>query len=81
MQQNDNDGSSDHQNREPILHHGRPEEEPIPSLSQSVSFADIASLAGTFIERKAEDARPLLPKAAFFMGDLRDGLPMVRARK
>jgi hypothetical protein len=23
------------------------------------------------------DARPLLPKAAFFMGDLRDGLPMV----
>lgn len=26
----------------------------------------------------ARDARPLLPKAAFFMGDLRDGLPMVR---
>ena len=25
----------------------------------------------------ARDARPLLPKAAFFMGDLRDGLPMV----
>jgi hypothetical protein len=25
------------------------------------------------------DARPILPKAAFFMGDLRDGLPMVRA--
>jgi hypothetical protein len=24
------------------------------------------------------DARPLLPSAAFFMGDLRDGLPMVR---
>lgn len=24
------------------------------------------------------DARPILPKAAFFMGDLRDGLPMVR---
>ena len=24
-----------------------------------------------------EDARPLLPKAAFFMGDLRDGLPML----
>ena len=23
------------------------------------------------------DARPLLPRAAFFMGDLRDGLPMV----
>lgn len=23
------------------------------------------------------DARPLLPKAAFFMGDMRDGLPMV----
>jgi hypothetical protein len=23
------------------------------------------------------DARPFLPKAAFFMGDLRDGLPMV----
>ena len=25
------------------------------------------------------DARPLLPKAAFFLGDLRDGLPMVRS--
>jgi hypothetical protein len=25
------------------------------------------------------DARPILPKAAFFMGDLRDGLPMVSA--
>jgi hypothetical protein len=24
------------------------------------------------------DARPVLPSAAFFMGDLRDGLPMVR---
>lgn len=26
------------------------------------------------------DARPILPKAAFFMGDLRDGLPMVRTK-
>jgi MFS family permease len=26
---------------------------------------------------EASDARPLLPKAAFFMGDLRDGLPML----
>lgn len=25
-----------------------------------------------------QDARPILPKAAFFMGDLRDGLAMVR---
>jgi hypothetical protein len=25
----------------------------------------------------APDARPILPKAAFFLGDLRDGLPMV----
>lgn len=25
-----------------------------------------------------QDARPILPRAAFFMGDLRDGLPMVR---
>ena len=24
-----------------------------------------------------QDARPLLPKASFFLGDLRDGLPMV----
>jgi hypothetical protein len=23
------------------------------------------------------DARPILPKIAFFLGDLRDGLPMV----
>jgi hypothetical protein len=29
----------------------------------------------------APDARPLLPKAAFYMGDLRDGLPMVRYRE
>jgi hypothetical protein len=29
-------------------------------------------------EQWAADARPLLPKAAFFLGDLRDGLPMVR---
>ena len=26
------------------------------------------------------DARPILPLAAFFLGDLRDGLPMVRIR-
>jgi hypothetical protein len=26
----------------------------------------------------APDARPILPKAAFFLGDLRDGIPMVR---
>jgi len=25
-----------------------------------------------------QDARPILPKAAFFLGDLRDGIPMVR---
>jgi hypothetical protein len=29
----------------------------------------------------APDARPILPKAAFFLGDLRDGLPMVRHGK
>jgi hypothetical protein len=29
----------------------------------------------------APDARPILPKAAFFLGDLRDGLPMVRHKK
>ena len=54
-----------------------------PSLSKSCSFAGVGSFAGSFMEQtsweiKAEDARPLLPKAAFFMGDLRDGLPMVR---
>lgn len=27
---------------------------------------------------QVQDARPILPNAAFFMGDLRDGLPMVR---
>ena len=51
-----------------------------PSLLQSYSFAGAVSLAGSIIEQKAEDARPLLPKAAFFMGDLRDGLPMVRSQ-
>ena len=30
-----------------------------------------------WIAETAIDARPLLPKAAFFIGDLRDGLPMV----
>jgi hypothetical protein len=29
-------------------------------------------------EEPIHDARPLLPKASFFLGDLRDGLPMVR---
>eukprot|EP00536_Pseudo-nitzschia_multiseries_P005630 jgi/Psemu1/254675/estExt_Genewise1Plus.C_1080032 len=51
-------------------------------MSRSLSFAGVGSLAGGFIEqtsweKKAEDARPLLPRAAFFMGDLRDGLPML----
>ena len=53
-----------------------------PSLLKSYSFGRVGSFAGSFIEQtsweaKAEDARPLLPRAAFFMGDLRDGLPMV----
>ena len=57
-----------------------------PALSKSCSFAGVSSFAGSFMEQtswelKAEDARPLLPKAAFFMGDLRDGLPMVRTEK
>ena len=33
--------------------------------------------ADEWIAETAIDARPLLPKAAFFIGDLRDGLPMV----
>ena len=54
-----------------------------PSISQSYSFAGAISMAGSFMERRKweEDARPLLPKAAFFMGDLRDGLPMVRIQE
>lgn len=28
-----------------------------------------------------QDARPILPKASFFLGDLRDGLPMVRKQQ
>eukprot|EP00934_Nitzschia_sp_Nitz4_P002803 Nitzschia sp. Nitz4//scaffold54_size114964//104087//105212//NITZ4_003872-RA/size114964-augustus-gene-0.24-mRNA-1//-1//CDS//3329554414//2793//frame0 len=35
------------------------------------------SLGGMGSWDVAADARPLLPKAAFFMGDLRDGLPML----
>ena len=31
------------------------------------------------LREKAFDALPYLPKAAFFMGDLRDGLPMERS--
>uniref|UniRef100_A0A7S4ARB6 Uncharacterized protein n=2 Tax=Pseudo-nitzschia australis TaxID=44445 RepID=A0A7S4ARB6_9STRA len=52
---------------------------PIPALSKSLSFPGVGSIAGSFIEqsRKAEDARPLLPRAAFFMGDMKDGLPML----
>lgn len=35
---------------------------------------------GSIYEEEWEvfDARPILTKASFFMGDLRDGLPMVR---
>ena len=29
------------------------------------------------LKKDIEDARPILPLAAFYMGDLRDGLPMV----
>ena len=64
-------------------HHYYGNSEPAsPTLGQSYSFAGAVSLAGSFMERRTtweEDARPLLPKAAFFMGDLRDGLPMVRS--
>jgi hypothetical protein len=44
--------------------------------------ADAAGPSESFDEeawdvQPAPDARPILPKAAFFLGDLRDGLPMV----
>ncbi|KAG7360397.1 major facilitator superfamily transporter [Nitzschia inconspicua] len=38
------------------------------------SFAGLKEKGASW---EAFDARPLLPKAAFFMGDLRDGLPML----
>jgi hypothetical protein len=31
----------------------------------------------SWVAKAVPDARRLFPKAAFFMGDLRDGLPMV----
>ncbi len=74
-----------HNRNGPVHNHQRHGEvsQSSPSLSQSYSFADAVNLAGSFMERTTweEDARPLLPKAAFFMGDIRDGLPMVRIQK
>jgi len=35
---------------------------------------------GLFKQRPHHDSRPLLAKASFFLGDLRDGLPMVSIR-
>ena len=48
----------------------------------SPTWAGSHGPAHTFTDDATEtwavrDARPLLPKAAFFMGDLRDGLPMI----
>ena len=56
--------------------------EVLPNVSQQASRPDHAATASTsFMDEdwgEVVDARPILPKAAFFMGDLRDGLPMVR---
>lgn len=54
---------------EDALNNNRPD-----SLYYNHSFAGIAAAQRSW---EAPDARPVLPKAAFFMGDLRDGLPMV----
>ena len=44
----------------------------LPNPQTSASLVDQDEDWGEVV-----DARPILPKAAFFMGDLRDGLPMV----
>lgn len=38
--------------------------------------ADDRTYDDDHVWESAHDARPILPKAAFFLGDLRDGLPM-----
>jgi hypothetical protein len=43
----------------------------LPSSQQAPSVEEGSNI------RPIVDARPILPLAAFFMGDLRDGLPMV----
>lgn len=44
------------------------------------SFDEESSASNNSVQsvwKAVQDARPILPKAAFFLGDLRDGLPMV----
>ena len=44
--------------------------------SRNARHGTTAKIIGPFI-----DARPILPKAAFFLGDLRDGLSMVSSKR
>jgi len=78
--------SNDHSATGPLSDRGScAEEPPAQMLSPSLSFTGVGNFPGSFMEqtstsweKKVKDARPLLPKAAFFIGDIRDGLPMVR---
>jgi hypothetical protein len=58
---------------------GKPED---PGSGQYTSTNNAATSADFQMETEHDpsfqDARPLLRKASFFLGDLRDGLPMVR---
>ena len=45
--------------------------------SRKSSWKDEEQVVDSEWGLSVQDARPLLPKASFFLGDLRDGLPMV----
>eukprot|EP00980_Cylindrotheca_fusiformis_P028105 scaffold22581_cov123-Cylindrotheca_fusiformis.AAC.2 len=71
-------GLGDKSNSQSILPNGEqilPEE--VYNQDGIASQGSWVSQQSWVIPETLQDARPLLPKAAFFMGDLRDGLPML----
>ena len=58
-----------------------PREETIPrqTKEQQTSLKDEEQGVDEEWGLPVQDARPLLPLASFWIGDLRDGLPMVRS--
>lgn len=72
-------GDSDCSNYTDINHYNNSNHHRVHPPPSADSETDDDDDVASYVEQHATfDARPLLPKAAFFMGDLRDGLPMVR---
>ena len=63
--------SNDNGSYPPLHHHQNPG---MVGGEGAVALSTLPTAKASWI---VPDARPLLPAAAFFMGDLRDGLPMV----